>query len=85
MPAAHPIVTVDHGRVEIPADLREDPRFRDGARLVLVPLGGTEDQREAKGDWRGLRGIFADSPIDLNEERRKERQLELERDDHWRD
>lgn len=84
--AAHPIVVVDHGRVEIPKELQDDPRFKDGARLQLVPVKGELSGAERVKAWenfRQLEGILADSEYDPNAELEKEKQRELEEEDRW--
>jgi hypothetical protein len=79
--AAHPIVVVDHGRVEIPEELQSDPRYRDGARLQLVPVEASVDREKVKEvltSWNGLAGILAESDYDPNAELEREKQKELE-------
>jgi hypothetical protein len=81
--AAHPIVVVDHGKVEIPQELQDDPRFKDGARLQLVPVQpvASTDATARKGDWHRLEGILADSEFDSTEWKRQERERELTHDE----
>jgi hypothetical protein len=77
--AAHPIVTIHDGKVEIPEELKDDPRFCDGARLELVPASGQSVQTDS-GAWQAfidLQGIFADDPGDANASLERERQDEL--------
>ena len=85
--AAHPIVVIDHGRVEIPEELQSDPRFRDGARLQLVPIptisNSGADLAKAWEDFLGLGGLLAHSDYDPNAELEKEKQRELEEEDRW--
>lgn len=85
--AAHPIVTVDHGRVTIPEELQSDPRFRDGARLQLVPIEAAgpsvADPAKAWEDFMSLEGLLANSVYDPNAELEKERQRELEDEARW--
>jgi hypothetical protein len=79
--AAHPIVVVDHGRVEIPEELQSDPRYRDGARLQLVPVEASVDREKVKevlASWNRLAGILAESDYDPNAELEREKQKELE-------
>jgi hypothetical protein len=80
--AAHPIVTVDQGVVRIPAELQSDPRFRDGARLELVPVHQVDVvEPELKGDWRELDGILAGVSFDATDWKRQEREFELAHDE----
>ena len=82
--AAHPIVVVGDGIIEIPENLQHDPRFQKGARLELVPVPETTPKSNLaapKGDWRRLRGIFKDLDIKLNEELNKDRLAENAADD----
>lgn len=79
--AAHPIVVVGDGVVEIPEELLDDPRFQKGARLELVPVGTTSASDRPVGDWRRLRGMFKDSSIDLNTELDKDRLAETALDE----
>ncbi len=85
--AAHPIVVVDHGKIIIPNELHDDPRFRDGARLQLVPVEvnatGVEHSAEAWETFMGLQGLLADSEYDPNAELEKEKQRELEEEAPW--
>ena len=85
--AAHPIVVVDHGVAEIPKELRNDPRFRDGAKLQLVPLEAeNEPHADEQQRWReflALGGLLADSDFDPNEELEKEKQRELADEARW--
>lgn len=84
--AANPVVVVDHGRVEIPEELQSDPRFRDGARLQLVPVPvemSEEERRLAWDSFLSLRGLFADSDFDPNAELEREKQQELAAEDEW--
>ena len=84
--ATHPIVVVDHGRVEIPEELQNDPRFKDGARLQLVPVDSAEepyDPEEILAKWESLAGILADSDYDPNAELEREKQNELEDEARW--
>jgi hypothetical protein len=82
--AAHPILIVGDGVIEIPEELQKDPRYQAGARLELVPVSEGvrgESVPEIKGDWRRLRGIFKDHEINLNDELRKDRLAELASDE----
>jgi hypothetical protein len=79
--AANPIAVVHDGMVEIPNELKDDPRFRNGASLRLVPV--IEAPVAIKGDWRRLEGILADSDFDPNSELEAEKQRELESEAHW--
>jgi len=78
--AAHPIVVVGDGIVEIPESYKDDPRYRRGAKLELVPvadmLSSVDVASKPKGDWRRLKGIFKDASVNLNEELRKDRSAE---------
>jgi hypothetical protein len=80
--AAHPIVVVDGGTVQIPAEYKGDPRFQDGASLELVPVqsrGVVEPV--TKGDWRKLDGILAGETFDTTAWKRQEREWELAHDE----
>jgi hypothetical protein len=86
--AAHPIVVVEHGKVEIPQELQKDPKFQDGARLQLIPVSvanelSEEDRRKAWENFRKLEGILADSECDPNAELEKEKQRELAEEARW--
>jgi hypothetical protein len=86
--AAHPIVVVEHGKVEIPEELQKDPKFRDGARLQLVPVSSVrelseEDRKKAWENFRKLEGIIAHSEYDPNAELEKEKQRELAEEARW--
>lgn len=80
--AAHPIVVIDHGKVEIPEELQGDPRFRDGARLQLVPVETAavngQKPNEVLPSWERLAGILANSDYDPNAELEREKEKELE-------
>jgi hypothetical protein len=79
--AANPIVTVrDDGKIDLPADLRKDPRFQKGASLELVPQIVSAKQTTDAEAWRAfrdLRGLFADEPGDVNASLEAEKQEEL--------
>jgi hypothetical protein len=79
--ATHPIVVVHHGRVDIPLELQDDPQFKDGAQLQLIPVQGTRrvPEQDAKSweNFRKLRGVLAHSDYDPNAELEKEKQREL--------
>jgi hypothetical protein len=80
--AAHPVLIVGDGVIEIPEDLRNDPRFQKGAKLTLVPVSeNISEAAEIKGDWRRLRGMFRDLDVNLNDELRKDRLAELASDE----
>jgi hypothetical protein len=86
--AAHPIVVVEHGKIDIPQELQGDPKFQDGARLQLVPVSVTgelteEDRVRAWEDFRKLEGILADSEYDPNAELETEKQRELAEETRW--
>ncbi len=84
--AAHPIVVIEHGRVEVPEELQEDPHFKDGARVQLVPVSfnaGEVSAEEILAKWESLRGILADSAFDPNAELEAEKQRELAAEDEW--
>lgn len=83
--AAHPIVTIHDGKVEIPDELKDDPRFCDGARLELVPRPEHKPQTNAEAweRFRELQGIFADYPGDANLTLEEERQAELRQEEQW--
>jgi hypothetical protein len=80
--AAHPILIVGDGVIEIPEDLRQDPRFQKGAKLALVPVSeDVAEVPELRGDWRRLRGMFKDLDVNLNDELNKDRLAELASDE----
>ncbi len=85
--AAHPIVLIDHGRVEIPEEPQSEPRSRDGARLQLVPRPTTSNSGAALAkaweDFLGFGGPLAHSDYDPHAELDKEKQRELEEEDRW--
>jgi hypothetical protein len=86
--AAHPIVVVEHGKIDIPEELQKDPRFGDGARLQLVPMPvvrelSKEDRMKAWENFRKLEGILANSDYDPNAELEKEKQRELAEEARW--
>ncbi len=86
--AAHPIVVVEHGKVEIPQELQKDPEFQDGARLQLVPVSvarelSEEERKKAWANFRKLEGILANSDYDPNAELEKEKQRELADEARW--
>ena len=82
----------EDGSFEATDELKQQLRLQPGTRLELVEQTGQEVHfrvptyapRTIKS-WRDMEGFLAGSPVDLNEERKKERQRELERDDHWCD
>jgi len=79
--AAHPIVVVDGGVIQIPVEYQSDPRFQDGATLELIPVQSSGDEAAAKGDWRRLDGILADETFDATDWKRQEREQELAHDE----
>ncbi len=81
--AAHPIVVVGDGIIEIPTYLQQDPRFQKGAKLELVPVEPATQSfgQPPKGDWRRLRGMFKDLDVNLNDELNKDRLAENAADD----
>jgi len=86
--AAHPIVVVEDGKVEIPHELQRDPKFKDGARLQLVPVSvvrelSEEDRKKAWDNFRKLEGLLAHSDYDPNAELEKEKQRELAKEAGW--
>jgi len=84
--AANPIVVIQHGGIRIPEALQEDPRFKDGARLQLVPVQPVlpaEEQRKAWKDFLSLEGLLAHSGYDPNLELEKEKQRELDEEAGW--
>jgi hypothetical protein len=86
--AAHPIVVVEDGKVEIPQELQRNPKFQDGARLQLVPVPMTrelseDDRKKAWDNFRKLEGILADSNYDPNAELEREKQRELAEEARW--
>ena len=80
--AAHPIVVVDHGMIQIPVEYQSDPRFQDGAALELVPVQtDAVAMSAAKGDWRRLDGVLVSKTFDTTTWKRQERELELAHDE----
>jgi hypothetical protein len=83
--AANPIAVVHDGMVEIPIELKYDPRFRNGAKLQLVPVPVSEQPpQEPRGDWRRLEGILSRPDWTPEEhtrvvERKRKAQEELDR------
>jgi len=86
--AAHPILVVEDGKVEIPYELQRDPNFQDGARLQLVPVSvvrelSEEERKKAWDNFRKLEGILAHSECDPNAELEREKQRELAEEARW--
>jgi hypothetical protein len=81
--AANPIVYVHNGIVELPEDVKADPRFQNGAKLELVPL--PDDTESVLKSLRQLAGSWGHSPVDPNAVLETERQEELEDEARWRD
>ena len=83
MAAAHPVVTVGDGIIEIPEDLQQDPRYQKGARLTLVPVAIEECKEipKGKGDWRRLEGILSGEHFDATEWKRQQKEWELAHDE----
>ena len=80
--AAHPIVVVGDGVIEIPEELRDDPRFQKGAALELVPVEPSTSIGEVSHkDWRMLEGILSNSEFDATDWKRQEREWELAHDE----
>jgi hypothetical protein len=79
--AAHPILIVGDGVIEIPEELRKDPRYQKGAKLQLVPVDAASRTPAVHGDWRRLRGIFKDADVNLNDELEKDRLAEQASDE----
>jgi hypothetical protein len=82
--ASAALIVKDDGSIEATPELREALRMKPGTRLELVQHNAYEvhfrvPSQETRG-WRDFDGYLAGSPVDLNEERRKERQRELERE-----
>ena len=92
MASGSALIFHEDGTIEATPELKQKLHLTPGTRLELVGQIGQEVRflvpssppRTIKS-WRDMAGFLADSPVDLNEERKKERQLELERDTHWRD
>jgi hypothetical protein len=84
--AAHPILIVGNGVIEIPEELREDPRLQKGSRLRLVSSGDATLIAEApvskaKADWRSLEGILAGAEGDATVWKQENREWELAHDE----
>jgi hypothetical protein len=85
--ASAALIVRQDGSIEATPELREALHMKPGTRLELVEHSGVEVRFRVPSPvadvhgWRDLRGTLADSTIDLNEERGKERQRELESDD----
>jgi hypothetical protein len=81
------LIVKDDGSIEATPELREALHMKPGTRLELVEHSDQEAHFRVPSpgqgirNWRDLGGLLADSAVDLSEERRKERQGELERDD----
>lgn len=73
--AAHHILTVGDGVIEIPEDLQNDPCFQNGARVEVVPVAAGETAL-TQGDWRRLRGMFKDANVNFNDSLDKDRLAE---------
>jgi len=86
MASAAALIVKDDGSIEATPELREALHMKPGTRLELVEHSAQDVHFRVPSppqeirSWRDLEGYLADSPIDLNEERRKERQRELERE-----
>jgi bifunctional DNA-binding transcriptional regulator/antitoxin component of YhaV-PrlF toxin-antitoxin module len=87
--ASAALIVKDDGSFEATPELREVLHMQPGTRLELVEREGDEVRfrvpagSEDLQGWRSLRGMLADSPVDLNEERRKERERELAAENRW--
>lgn len=82
--SAHPIAIIQDGKVEIPEEVQNDPRFQNGAKLELVPVRVTaEPVAKAVGDWRRLEGILAreGETFSATEWKREQREWELAHDE----
>jgi hypothetical protein len=89
--ASAALVVKDDGSFEATPELMNVLHMQPGTRLELVQREGDEVRfrvpagaEELQG-WRSLRGMLAGSPVDLNEERRKERERELASDNGRRE
>ncbi len=92
MAAGPALIVHEDGMIEATPELKQKLHLTPGTRLELVGKIGREvrfrvpsSPRRTIKSWRDMAGFLADFPVDLNEERKKERQRELERDTHWRD
>lgn len=90
--AAHPIGIVVDGKIELPDEAKTDPRFREGARLELVPITPASEEaptprltEEPWEEWRKLAGSWAHVDVDPNALLDEERKRELEDEARWRD
>jgi hypothetical protein len=89
--ASAALIVKDDGSFEATPELREALHMQPGTRLELVEHDDQEIRFRVPGSmrdiagWRNLEGILADSPVDLNEERRKERERELDQENRWRE
>ena len=78
--AAHPVVIVDDELLaKLPEGFRDDPRYRRGARLELVPLAeaSADNRKTAVDAFIAARGMFANSGWDGNAALEAERLQEL--------
>ena len=91
MASAAALIVKDDGSIEATPELWEALHMRPGTRLELVEHSAQDVHFRVPStppeirSWRALEGYLADSSIDLNEERRKERQRDLEREALRRD
>jgi len=85
--AAQPVLIVGDGVIEIPEELRGDPRFRKGAKLLALPIQhvvaeqASPNARSMSQNWRALRGSLKSLPVRLTDEMEKDRLAELASDE----
>lgn len=85
--ATNAYITYHDGKLEVPEELREELRLKEGARLKVVASGGriVLDQEDIEPvspriDWHTLRGALAGIDIDFNAELEADRLRENELD-----
>lgn len=87
--ASAALIVRDDGSFEATPELKELFHMRPGSRLELIQHNCQEVRFRVPAPenhgWQSLEGYLADYPVDLNEERRKERQRELESEERWRE
>jgi len=84
--ATQPVLIVGDGVIEIPEELREDPRLQKGSKLRLVSSGESAlivdaTVGKAKADWRSLEGILAGAEGDATAWKQENREWELAHDE----
>jgi hypothetical protein len=84
--AAQRVLIVGDGIIEIPEELRSDPRLRKGTKLRLISSGEAALIADApvskpKADWRSLEGILAGGDGDATAWKSQNREWELAHDE----